>query len=177
MEQIKIGKKLIDKNKFIQAVNDSKNISDVCRKLNLNCTVQSTRNAIKLEIKDLKLNTSHFIKKYMSDYNKKKLSELYTKAYIISNNNQKYADAFESSIKQGSWRAYKSYIYNFLEYLCDKDCCESSPADLTKFLQRYRNGKAYIKPFMIYIIINNINNSKRKVSKDMLIWLINNKSE
>lgn len=178
MEQVQIGRRSVDKNEFIQVVKESRSLMEVTRSLGFNQTVSTTRKFIKEQIEAMRLDTSHFkaghkfTEEETEEYIKAKI-----KAFSLNEDNQKYYDAFKSSITQISWGTYKASIGNFMEQLGDKDFATVTEDEVIAFTENRNNPNSHIRSFMMYIVANDINNAKAKVSKDMLIWLITNKAK
>lgn len=140
--------------------------------LGFNKSVGSTQKAIQEQINNLKLDTTHF-KPCM--YSKEYLAEkaiTSVKTFTLSKDNQQYYDSFKQTITAKSWITYKASVGNFLEFLKDKDFATISDTEIMNYVGERYNAKSHIRSMMMYIVSNDINNAKQKVSKDMLIWLI-----
>lgn len=172
MEQILIGRRTVDKDTFIAAVKQSNSVRATCELLGFNKTVGSTRNAIQEQIDNLKLDTTHFKPCMYSKEYLEKVAITSVKAFTLSKDNQQYYDSFKQTITPKSWLTYKASVGNFLEFLKDKDFATTSDIEIMNYVGERYNAKAHIRSMMIYVVSNNINNAKEKISKDMLIWLI-----
>lgn len=178
MEQVQIGRRSVDKDAFITAVKESRSLMEVTRSLGFNDTVPTTRKMIKEQIEAMELNTEHFkAGNKFTEQELAKMAQKNIKAFTLSNDNQMYYDAFKATIAQGSWGTYKASIGNFMEQLKDKDFATVTEDEVETFTGNRNNPNAHIRSFMMYIVANDINNAKQKVSKDMLIWLITNKAK
>ena len=178
MEQVQIGRRSVDKDAFISAVKESRSLMEVTRSLGFNDTVPTTRKMIKEQIEAMKLNTEHFkAGNRFTEQELEKMAQKNIKAFTLSKGNQTYYDAFKATIAQGSWGTYKASIGNFMEQLKDKDFATVTEEEIVAFTGNRDNPNAHIRSFMMYIVSNDINNAKQKVSKDMLIWLITNKAK
>jgi LysM repeat protein len=177
---IKIGLTEVKYTNFVQAVKESEKISDVCYNLGLNGTVQTTRNNVKAAIEELNLDINHF--KYI--YHKSELNNKPEKEYELSVVNKLYYDAFKESLTKSSFTQYKVNIGDFLEKLSATNIDFANIK--IKQIEDYANSKqgneatkkncmAHLRSLLIFIVKNNINNAMKRVSKEMLIWLIVNK--
>ena len=175
MEQVLIGRRSVNYPVFVDAVKTSSSVTDVCDKLGFNNTVATTRKAIKEQIQSLHLDVSHFNKPLIDTSNFQKAAEERIKAFSLSSDNQKYFDAFQTSVSEGSWWTYKATIGNFLEQLADRDFATITEQDITNYADGRKNAESHLRSLMTYIVSNDINNAKQKVSKDMLIWLISSR--
>jgi len=169
--EVQIGRREVEQGAFIQAVHDSRSIAQVCSNIGFNPTVSTTRAAVKEKIRALGLDVSHFRKEYT--YDKEKLSERRTKAFTLSENNQKYYDAFHTSISGQSWSTYKATIGNFLDGY-KQDFALVKPDDILTFTKNDPNKNARLRSMLIYMVSNDINNARKKMYKETLIWLISN---
>lgn len=108
------------------------------------------------------------------------------KQYEISDMNRQYFEAFqrarypeyEKNIKQrNSLNQYRSTISNFLEAI-SKDVAMTKREDIDTFLSTIpnevtkNNKAAHIKSFLIFIITDNVKNCTSKISRDLLIKLL-----
>lgn len=176
MEVIKIGRTEVDKEAFIKAVAEAHSVAGICRILNLNDNVVSTKQNIRNRIKELGLSTDHLI--YYGWKPSEELLDSKVKKFDISKDNQIYLDVFLNSLKQQSMSTYKSSCGNFMETLGDQDFATINSSQIEEFASHknteamVRNVIAHIKSCITYIILNDINRAKEKANKDMLIWLI-----
>lgn len=177
---IKIGRREINRTEFIQAVQDSKTVIEVCKTIGLNETVYTTLHAIKDQIEALQLNTDHFslpLNRERSD-KFKAYADQRIKSFKLNSNNQQYYDAFEKSINPTSWATYKASIGNFLESLGDIDFAKMmSTKKIDDYTAGRTNAESHIRSLLIYIISNDINGAKAKVYKDLMIWCISNRAK
>jgi len=174
---IKIGRREFNSDTFLEAVKNSKTYSEVCEKLGMNKSVQTTINTLKDVISSLNIDIKHFTYKYTISENAGKSA---IKDYNLSKDNQKYYDAFQSSFeKVTSFQQYKVNLGPFLESLNSKDFASITVNDIENFVnsknaseQTKKNAQAHIRSMMIYAVKNDINGVYDKVSKDMLVYLI-----
>jgi len=179
-EIIKIGRRDINTDTFIQAVQNSHSAVEVCKNIGLNETVCTTVNIIKDTIQALGLDTAHFKTPLNRERTEKftAYQENRIKSFKLNANNQQYYDAFEKSITSGSWATYKSTIGNFLESLGDIDFAKTMNTNkIDTFTQGKTNAESHIRSLLIFIVANDINGAKAKVYKDMLIWCISNRAK
>ena len=175
MEVVKIGKREVDKDVFIQTVANNKSLTHIIEALGFNPLPTSTRWDVTAKIEELGLNTDHLKKKKIVHEEE---VQARVKQFNLSKDNQQYYDEFLSSITERSMATYKSSIGNFMEELKDQDFVTISKEQIQEFASTkktdsmVKNVTAHIRSMMIYLVVNNINNAEEKVSKDMLIWLI-----
>ncbi|WP_206459399.1 hypothetical protein [Anaerovorax sp. IOR16] len=99
-----------------------------------------------------------------------------SKEYLMNFNNQLYFASFmeyfeANSTNKNSVYTYKKTLGNFLEYLNDMDLAQISPKDITDYTSN-NNQIAHIRAMLKYIAKNNSNGALRKMSKELLVWLI-----
>jgi hypothetical protein len=178
-ELLSIGRRTVNKDNFINAVQNSKNLDGVCKALDFNATVGTTRKLIREHINALQLDTTHFDRKFNIEHTEKytAMIERHVKSFNLNENNQKYYDAFEKSINPASWATYKATIGNFLESLKDIDFATIDVDMAEDYIQGKDNRAAHLRSLMVYIVANDINDAKAKVSKDVLIWCISNRAK
>lgn len=174
METVKIGKKEFTNEVFIDAVSKGNTLPEICRLLGLNDTVVSHKDNVRKAIQSLELPTLH-IKRYESN---PEVSLNKIKSFTLSETNQNYYNTFLSTITESSQPNYKSSCGNFLELIKDQDFVTVTEQQIIDFANtknsqaQINNTKAHLRSMIIYLVSNDINNAKAKVSKDMLIWLI-----
>lgn len=169
---IKIGKSHFSTEQFITAVKASSRFTEVADRLGLNKTVSSHISGIKTNVEQLHIDTSHFKYIYnMSEEAKARTTEQKIKQFNLTADNQKYFEAFETSIKPESWATYKASVGNFMEGL-NKDITEVTITEVEDFIQGKENRRAHIKSFLTYIIKNNINDCQEKMTNSALLVTI-----
>jgi hypothetical protein len=105
-----------------------------------------------------------------------KISEL-NRSYLDSFQTAKYPDIDNNKSQRSSYYQYKCTISNFLEGL-GKDVAMCKREDIDTFLSSYDNSvtkgnkAAHIKSFLTFLITENIKNCTSKVSRDILIKLL-----
>ena len=180
METLTIGRRSVNKDTLIEAVQNSHSAVEVCEAIGFNKTVFTTVNIIKETIQALGLDTTHFKTPLTREHTEKfnAYQENRIKAFNLNANNQQYYEAFEKSITSGSWATYKSTIGNFLESLGDIDFAKTMNTNkIDAFTQGKTNAESHIRSLLIFIVANDINGAKAKVYKDMLIWCISNRAK
>jgi hypothetical protein len=176
MEVVKIGRTEVDKEAFIKAVAEARTVVDVCKTFGLNGNVVSTKQNIKARISELGLPTAHLI--YYDWKPSEELLQSKIKSFDLNNDNSIYFEKFLDSLPERNVATYKSSCGNFMEELKDQDFATVTQKQIEAFASTkntdsmVRNVTAHIRSMMIYIVRNDINGAKEKVSKDMLIWLI-----
>jgi len=174
-ETIKIGKTPFSIDHFKQVVADSKSYPEIVEKLGMNKTVQTHGRNVRFACEQLGINTDH-IKVWKSETYVPTL-----KVYHLSEDNQKYFNAFEnnSDIRESSKAAYRSGTGLFLESIGEADCATITPDAIETYVafkegkeDTKKNAHAHILALMRYIVKNDINGAYGKVSKDMLVYLI-----
>ena len=175
MEVVKIGRREIDKEVFIQAVANNNSLTHIIQAIGLNHVPTSTRHNVAAKIEELGLNTTHIKAK------NKVNTEAYqsrVKTFKLSKSNQNYLDKFLSSLQERSQATYKATCGNFLQAIGTNDFVKISPKRImdfanTKNTEAMRNNvTAHLRSMMIYCVNNDISAAVEKVSKEMLIWLI-----
>lgn len=180
METLSIGRRTVNTDQFIQAVQNSKSAIEVCKAIGFNETVCTTINMIKESIQALQLDTAHFKAPLNRERTDKfnAYQEQRIKSFKLNDNNRAYYEAFEKSISDKSWATYKSSIGNFLESLGDVDFAKTMNTNkIDSYTKGKPNTESHIRSLLIYIVANDINGAKAKVYKDMLIWCINNRAK
>ena len=174
-EVIKVGKTPFSIEQFKLAISSAKSYPEVLRNLGLNDTVTTHTKNVKAVCEQEGIDTSHL---------KVWKSETYVpplKQYKLSEDNQKYFDAFENNeaVRESSKAAYRSGTGLFLESLNDVDCATITPDVIETFVSNKQgseatkqNAQAHILALLRYIVKNDINKAYGKVSKDMLVYLI-----
>jgi hypothetical protein len=174
-EIIKIGKTTFLKEKFVSIVSSAKSFPDIAEKLGLNKTVTTHLNNIKIVCEQEGINTSHL---------KIWKSENYCtpmKQYSLCEDNQAYFDAFETNeaVKESSKSAYRSGIGMFLESLKRTDCADITVDVVENYIINKEgseatkiNAQAHVMALLRYIIKNDVNGAKERVSRDLLVYLI-----
>jgi hypothetical protein len=174
---VKVGKRIFDYNTFAEAVKDSKTYSELCEKLGMNKTVQTTITALKEAITAHEIDIKHFTYKYTIGPERVSTS---IKEYQLAPINQIYYDNYKDSFdKVTSFQQYKVTIGDFLEKLDNKDFATITAADIETYVdskhgseQTKRNAKCHIRAMMIYLVKNDIANAFTKASKEVLVYLI-----
>jgi hypothetical protein len=116
---------------------------------------------------DLKA-TGNFKQYNISDINKH---------YLDSFQKGKYPDLLTDKKQRMSFNQYRCTVNNFLESL-SKDVAMVKREDIDNFLalipnETTRGNKAaHIKSFLVYLISNNVKNCTSKISRDLLIKLL-----
>jgi hypothetical protein len=170
MTMIQIGRRSVEKDRFIEAVQKAERLREVVEILGFNSTVGSTKEIIRERIKELGLNTDHFKGQYNKTENFYKINK--SKDYNISKGNKLYIDIMEQKIDPKSWSTYKCSLGNFLEYIGTQDFATVTPLQMERFCGSKKNSLAHIRSMMITAVKENVNNAVDKVSKEMLVWLI-----
>ncbi|MFB5759058.1 hypothetical protein [Paenibacillus medicaginis] len=112
-------------------------------------------------------------KAHFKIYNVSEINRQYLEAF----KEEKYPDTENNSRHRKSYNQYRCTLNNYLESLT-KDVAMSKREDIDNFLagvpnsQTRKNKEAHIKSFLIYLITNNIKNCSSKVSRDLLIKLL-----
>jgi hypothetical protein len=181
LETLKIGKRVVDKKLFVDAVKEVNEkhgkITDVIEGIGFNPTVSTTRIAVTKLINELRLEYSNMRKFGFAQREDIRQSRI--KEFKLSKTNKDYLDRFLASLNIQSRATYKASCGNFLQQLGTNDFTRVSPKRIMDFANQKitesmkKNVMAHIRSMMIFCVNNNINESKEKVSKDMLIWLIN----
>lgn len=174
---VKVGRRIFEYNTFAEAVKDSKTYSELCEKLGMNKTVQTTITALKEAVSAGNFDISHFTYKYT--INPERVSTA-IKEYHLCEINQRYYDSYKDSFdKVTSFQQYKVTIGDFLEKLDSKDFATITATDIETYVdgkhgseQTKRNAKCHIRAMMIYLVKNDIENAFAKVSKEVLVYLI-----
>ena len=175
MEVVKIGKREVDKEVFIQAVANNKSLTHVIEALGFNPLPTSTRWNVTAKIGELGINTDHLKKKKIVHEEE---IQARVKQFNLSKDNQVYYDEFLSSLAERSMATYKSSIGNFMESIDTQDFITARKEQILEFADTKnteamkRNVEAHLRSLMIYSVNNDINNAVEKVSKEILIWLI-----
>jgi hypothetical protein len=176
METIKIGRREVNKDQFINAVANSNSLTQIIESIGFNPIPTTTRMNVVNTIEQMQLNTSHI--KCLKRYANPEVVQKRIKTFKLSKPNQMYLDRFISSLSEQSRASYKSSCGNFLQEIGTNDFARVSPDRIMKFVNKKNsqaqknNTAAHIRSMMMYVVSNNINNAKETVSKDMLIWLI-----
>ena len=174
-EIIKIGKTPFPIEQFKTAIASAKSYPEVLRNLGLNDTVTTHTKNVKTVCEQEGIDTSH-LKVWKSDTYVPSL-----KVYKLSENNQKYFDAFENNtaVKEQSKAAYRSGTGMFLESIGEADCATITPDVIEAYIANKegsedtkKNAHAHVLALLRYIIKNDINNAYGKISKEMLRYLI-----
>jgi hypothetical protein len=177
---IKIGRRHVDKETFVKAVQNSKSVIEVCKAIGFNETVCTTHKAIRERIEAMQIDTAHFTLALNREHTDKfkAMIERRITSFKLCENNQKYYEAFEKIIAPASWPTYKATIGNFLESLGDIDFAKTMNTNkIDNFTQGRASAESHIKSLMIYIVSNDINGAKAKVYKDMLLWCVSNRAK
>jgi hypothetical protein len=176
MEPIKIGRREVSKELFIQSVANAKTLADISRGIGFNPIPTTTKQNIKAAVSELGLNTSH-----IRGYNRTarpEVAQARVKTFKLSKSNAQYLNGFLNSLAEQSRATYKASCGNFLEEIGTNDFARVSPKRVMEFVSKKKtdamrnNVAAHIRSMMIFCVSNNINEAKETVSKDMLIWLI-----
>lgn len=176
METIKIGRREVNKDQFINAVAINNSLTDIIKAIGFNPIPTTTRNNVVAAIEQLHIPTTHI--KCLKRTVKPEVVQNRIKTFKLSKTNQMYLDKFISSLSEQSKASYKSSCGNFLQEIGTNDFARVSPDRVMKFVNKKNsqaqknNVAAHIRSMMMYVVSNNINNAKEIVSKDMLIWLI-----
>jgi predicted DNA binding CopG/RHH family protein len=176
METVKIGRTEVNKDAFIKAVADARSLPDICKAFGLNYKVVSTKQNIRNLIHELGLPTEHLV--YYGWKPSEEWLQNKVKTFHISEDNQIYIDEFLCSLPERNVSTYKSSCGNFMEELGEQDFAEVTSKQILDFANTKKtqsmvnNVTAHLRSMMIYLVSNDVNKAKEKVSKDMLIWLI-----
>ena len=180
MEIVKIGRREIDKEVFIQAVANNKSLTHIIEAIGLNPIPTSTRWDVTAKIEELELNTTHLKAKNKVNV---EAYQSRVKTFKLSNSNQNYLDKFLGSLQERSQATYKATCGNFLQAIGTNDFIKISPKRIVEFASHKNtesmrnNVTAHLRSMMIYCVNNDIKGSDNvgaveRVSKEMLIWLI-----
>lgn len=175
METVKIGKRWIEKEVFIQAVAANKSLTNIIEALGLNPIPSTTRNNVSDLIEELNLPTSHIKakKKIHAD-----TYEANVKVFDLSTHNKQYYESFLPTIAEASRATYKASCGNFLELLGNQDFITVTKEQILEYAETKKteamkkNVEAHLRSMMIYCVNNDINGAVDKVDKQMLLWLI-----
>ncbi len=102
------------------------------------------------------------------------------KSYGLNPVNENFYNVFKASFNyQSSWLQYKVDCGPFLESLKSKSLTSISPVDVENYVMAHadnehtqNNKRAHIRSMIKFMINNNVNDAKNKVSRDLLIYLI-----
>ena len=180
MEVVKIGRREIEREAFIQAVATEKSLTHIIEAIGLNPIPTSTRHDVAAKIEELQLNTTHLKAK------NKVNTEAYqnrVKTFKLSKSNQHYLDEFLNSLQERSQATYKATCGNFLQAIGTNDFVKISPKRIIEYASHKNtesmrnNTTAHLRSMMMYCVNNDIKGSDsvgavERVSKEMLIWLI-----
>jgi len=176
VETLLIGRREVSKDLFIQSVKTANKLTDVIEGIGFNPKPSTTRKAVANLIDELALDNSHLHKYGFTQ--KDEIIQSRIKTFKLSKWNQQYLDRFLLSLQEKSRATYKASCGNFLQELGTNDFTRVSPERVIKFsntknTEAMRNNvAAHLRSMMIYLVTNNINEAKEKVSREMLIWLI-----
>jgi hypothetical protein len=173
MEMIKIGKREISKEFFIQAVANNNSLTKIIEAIGWNPIPTTTRENVLSKIEELELDTSH-IKQL------KRVFETTTKIkeFTLTETNKQYLDSFLDTIANNSRPTYKASCGNFLEKIDKQDFITVTEDQILEFASTRsteatkRNVESHIRSMLIYCVNNNINGAIDKVDKQLLLWLI-----
>lgn len=175
MEVVKIGKREVDKDLFIQTVAEQDSLTHILEAIGFNPTPTSNRHNVENLIKELNLPTDHIKAKKII---KSETYETKIKSFNLREDNKQYLDMFLESLTETSRATYKASCGNFLEGLDNQDLMNINSEQIIEFANTKKsesqklNVTAHIKSMMVYCINNDINRAVEKISKQMLIWLI-----
>jgi hypothetical protein len=173
---IKIGRREVNKDQFINAVSNSNSLTEIIKSIGFNPIPTSTRHNVINVIEQMQLNTSHI--KCLKRTVNPEVAQNRIKTFKLSRPNQMYLDKFISSLADQSKATYKSSCGNFLQELGTNDFTRVSPDRVMRYVNKKNteamrnNVAAHIRSMMMYCVTNNINGAKETVSRDMFVWLI-----
>lgn len=172
---VKIGKREIEKEIFIQAVATNDSLTHIIEAIGFNPIPTTTRWAVTDLIEELKLDTSHIKAKKVIH---QETYENQVKQFNLSEDNKQYLDSFLPTIAEKSAATYKSSCGNFLELLGSQDFITVTKEQILAFAATKnteamkKNVEAHLRSMMIFCVNNDINGAIEKVDKQMLLWLI-----
>lgn len=178
MNTVKIGKKEFEYDTFVDAVRQAKRLKQVNENLGLNPSSSSVKEKVEEKIKELQLDTSHFVCVYHKSPSYERSIQARTIKFNVSKVNQLYMDSFLDSLSEISRTQYKYTIGNYLEMIGKQDFVKSTEQQFTEFINGKKNKATrsnilcHLRTFMIYVVNNNINGAIKKVDKQMLIYLL-----
>lgn len=174
MEQIKIGRRIVNYNDFVKAVANSERYTEVCVLLGFNETVPTTRQAVKDKIEELQLDTTHFTYKYTKSEIFEESAKTRIKHHNIYPVNQVYYDCIEKKFedKPQSFCTYKVDCGGILEELENRDFATITVNEVINYAGEKKSALNHIRSMMIQSVKENVNNCIDKVNKEMLVWLI-----
>lgn len=177
---IKVGRREVDCEKFIEAVKTSRYYKDICGKLGFNDTVSTTRAAIKEAAKGINLDISHLTEYTRTEKVINSVSNR-IKTFNIASVNQAYYNSIEEKFGD-RFVTYKPSIGAFLEFIGNRDFITVDVTEIENYVKAKegsdatrQNCMAHLRSLMINTVKNNVSNAVDKVSKNMLIWLISEK--
>jgi len=170
MEMIKLGRREVSKELFIQAVADAHKVKDVAEVLGLNSSTVTTKEYIREVIIELGLDHSH-IKNFDWRQTEEVLQQR-IKKFSLTEDNQMYYDEFMCSLSEGSMATYKASCGNFLQSIGEQDYITVTKSQIIEYANGRNNMLAHLRSMMVYCINSDINGAVDKVDKQMLIWLI-----
>jgi hypothetical protein len=176
MEIIKIGKREVSKDQFIQAVVNAKSVADISIGIGFNPIPSTTKENVKAMVSQLGLNTSHI--KCYNRIARPEVTQARVKQFNLSKDNEQYLTAFLPTIAERSAASYKSSCGNFMESIGSQDFITVTKEQIMKYTSTketesmVNNTTAHLRSLMIFSINNDVNGAVEKVSKQMLIWLI-----
>lgn len=100
------------------------------------------------------------------------------KEYKLSYQNTLYYEAFKAHIAPGSWPTYKVDIGAFLEEIGTYDFVKVTPARIQRYAAERRpvhqreQSVIHLRSMMSFLVQNDVCRAREKVSKDMVIWLL-----
>lgn len=100
------------------------------------------------------------------------------KEYKLSYQNTLYYEAFKAHIAPGSWPTYKVDIGAFLEEIGTYDFVKVTPARMRRYAEERRSSRQcrqaviHLRSLMSFIVQNDVGGAREKVSKEMVIWLL-----
>lgn len=175
MEVVKIGKREVEKEVFIQAVANSDSLTHILEAIGFNPIPTSNRHNVENLIAELNLPTEHLKAKKVI---KSEVYEANVKQFNLNEDNKQYLDQFLDSLTVTSRATYKASCGNFLEGLVEQDFMKINEEQIIAFADtknseaQKANVTAHIKSMMVFCVNNDINGAVEKVSKQMLVWLI-----
>lgn len=181
IQTVKVGRREFDYITFANTVKSSKAFSELCDKLGMNKTVQTTINVLKERVKELNLDTSHFTTKYNVSEKVYQSARNNSKQFNIVGVNKVYYDEFCKSFadRPTSWSQYKVHLGDFLEKLGNNDFATVTAEEIelysnygTSSKATKANCKAHIRSMLAYIVKENIEGAFGKVSKEVLVWML-----
>lgn len=100
------------------------------------------------------------------------------KEFQLSHQNRIYFETFKAHMAPRSWTTYKVDVGAFLEEIGTYDFAKVTPARMRRYAEERRSSRQcrqaviHLRSLMSFIVQNDVGGAREKVSKEMVIWLL-----